>query len=154
MVCHHAVSVEGSMFIIIFISCLVLMSCIDVLIREVPVFLVVMLAAMSIFRLFVRVRNDEISFVLSMFTILPGIILILVSYMYPKQIGMGDGLVLVLVLMGKDIYFELITIFVSTLGVMAASIVMMVINRREYKTIEIPFIPFITFGVICSEYML
>lgn len=142
------------MFIIIFISCLVLMSCIDVLIREVPVFLVVMLAAMSIFRLFVRVRNDEISFVLSMFTILPGIILILVSYMYPKQIGMGDGLVLVLVLMGKDIYFELITIFVSTLGVMAASIVMMVINRREYKTIEIPFIPFITFGVICSEYML
>lgn len=130
------------------------MSCIDVLIREVPVFLVVMLAAMSIFRLFVRVRNDEISFVLSMFTILPGIILILVSYMYPKQIGMGDGLVLVLVLMGKDIYFELITIFVSTLGVMAASIVMMVINRREYKTIEIPFIPFITFGVICSEYML
>lgn len=154
MVCHHAVSVEGSMFIIIFISCLVLMSCIDVLIREVPVFLVVMLAAMSIFRLFVRVRNDEISFVLSMFTILPGIILILVSYMYPEQIGMGDGLVLVLVLMGKDIYFELITIFVSTLGVMAASIVMMVINRREYKTIEIPFIPFITFGVICSEYML
>lgn len=142
------------MFIIIFISCLVLMSCIDVLIREVPVFLVVMLAAMSIFRLFVRVRNDEISFVLSMFTILPGIILILVSYMYPEQIGMGDGLVLVLVLMGKDIYFELITIFVSTLGVMAASIVMMVINCREYKTIEIPFIPFITFGVICSEYML
>lgn len=130
------------------------MSCIDVLIREVPVFLVVMLAAMSIFRLFVRVRNDEISFVLSMFTILPGIILILVSYMYPEQIGMGDGLVLVLVLMGKDIYFELITIFVSTLGVMAASIVMMIINRREYKTIEIPFIPFITFGVICSEYML
>lgn len=142
------------MFIIIFISCLVLMSCIDVLIREVPVFLVVVLAAMSIFRLFIRVRNNEISLALSIFVILPGIVLIFVSYMYPEQIGMGDGLVLVLVLMGKDMYFELITLFVSTLSVLVVSIVMVIINHREYRRIEIPFIPFITFGVICSEYIL
>lgn len=130
------------------------MSCIDVLIREVPVFLVVVLAAMSIFRLFIRVRNNEISLALSMFVILPGIVLIFVSYMYPEQIGMGDGLVLVLVLMGKDMYFELITLFVSTLSVLVVSIVMVIIYHREYRRIEIPFIPFITFGVICSEYIL
>lgn len=142
------------MFIIVFISCLVLMSCIDLLIKEIPVLLVVILAGLSIIRLFIRVGNNEISLASSLFVIVPGIIFILISYMFPQQIGLGDGLVMVFVLMGKDIYFCLITLFVSTISLLVVSIVIVFVNRRESKDIEIPFIPFITFGVIFSEFII
>ena len=90
----------------------------------------------------------------SLFVIVPGIIFILISYMFPQQIGLGDGLVMVFVLMGKDIYFCLITLFVSTISLLVVSIVIVFVNRRGRKDIEIPFIPFITFGVIFSEFII
>lgn len=141
------------MFIIVFIACLVLMSCIDILMKEIPILLVVLLAALSFLRLYKRVRNDEISLALSLFVIVPGIIFILISYRYPQQIGMGDGIVMALVLMGKDIYFCMITLLVSVISLLVASIVVMIIKRRDCKDIEIPFIPFITLGVILSEFL-
>lgn len=80
---------------------------------------------------------------------IPGLLLLLVSVLTNEEIGKGDGLVLLYIgcVLGFKQEMEVLLIAFMLSGIIA---LMMLVGKKGNKKTEIPFVPFLSLGVIAG----
>ena len=118
----------------------------DIRKMKVPYWEIILGGALSVLKVLLEVIGGNVDFAGMLLSLLPGILLLLTSYITRGGIGKGDGLLclalgpslgLMNIVIGLVIAF-----FVS--GILSAFVFMTNKNRRE---LLIPFVPFMTFGM-------
>lgn len=82
-------------------------------------------------------------------SIIPGIMFILMSRVTAGAVGLGDGIVLITVGLFIDVGHIICLLTVALLLSALIALIIMVFFHRNGKT-EIPFIPFLFVGMVCS----
>ena len=114
----------------------------DIKKREVSVLVVLL---MAIFEVGYKFYYDLILFPKCILSIIPGLVMIIISFFSDQSIGYGDGLLVMclgLYMMVDQILFMGI-ISVTIAGVFA---IILVIFGHKKKNYEIPFVPFMVIG--------
>lgn len=106
--------------------------------------IITILAALSI-RVYV-LEEKNITILLDM---IPGAIMYVCSVIFKGSIGKGDALVLLFIGSVMGYHQELEALFISVLLTSLLSLILLIIKKADRKT-EIPFVPFLSIGVIAG----
>ncbi|MCI8365502.1 MAG: hypothetical protein HFG34_11235 [Eubacterium sp.] len=128
---------------------LLIMSVYDVRRKEIHIGVTLLtgsvLAAIRVFQFY----HEGVSLEL-VFGVVPGILVILLSYFTHGKIGMGDGFVLIVCGLVLSMYENIFLLFFALIMSAAAGVALMVF-RQVKRSYIMPFVPFIcvSFGLIC-----
>ena len=124
---------------------IIVLAAYDVKYREIPTILVVAGILMGIIlNMFMGLYND-VNF--EFINILPAILFIVRHFVRPSEIGLGDGIVLLMSELSMSLMSGLVTLLWASIGVVVVSGVLVAFHRREAK---IPFVLFIALGHLIS----
>lgn len=141
--------------LIIYICILCVLAVSDILSKSISLIQILFLLVISVVRFIFLVKSNDISFIGGLVSCLPGFIFILLSVIYPKDIGLGDGLVLAITELGCSIVVCNISLLISLTSAFSISLLLKLINHfKKTNLISIPFIPFIALGVVITEVIL
>ena len=85
-----------------------------------------------------------------MIALIPGVALMICSFIFAGKIGKGDGLAL-LILGAIEGYRRCVVITLIGIGAMFVFCLVGLIIRKLNRNTEIPFIPFLTVGMVISH---
>lgn len=128
---------------------LIVLSVWDIVKKEIPVKLVIVLGIFAGIKLLLSVTDMTVARIV--FSCMPGAIYICASYISPENIGLGDGLVLLLAEVGNWPEKVFIALLISMAAAFAFSLLYRVLLLFIDSGSYIPFIPFISMGVIFAE---
>jgi len=96
-------------------------------------------------------RGGEFSMQQQIFAWIPGVFLIVISYIFPEMIGMGDGICLLLVGCGWNVYGVINICFRAFLLAGLVGGVLLCVRKATHRT-RLPFVPFLLVGTLL-QYM-
>ena len=139
---------------ILFMTIMLIASLVDIKKKEIPVMLIALLVVVSILAAVTSFIQQRALMDMAM-CLIPGVAMIILSIVTRKEVGLGDGIILLC--MGPILGFErvcaclLISLFCSCLF----SIGILAIGKGNRKT-TLPFVPFLTLGmgvtIICANF--
>ena len=114
----------------------------DIKRKKIPVYMLIILAAAGIISNFTVGEFDIEKRIIAM---LPGMILLIVSMITKKQIGYGDGMIILIMGLYIDIDDILSIVLSSFLLSSIAAIILMTVFKKK-KNFEMAFSPFLLIG--------
>jgi len=131
------------------------MSISDILTKTIPVIEIILMNILVMFIFALRLYRQETTIVEGMISTIPGLILCLLSYTFPKDIGIGDGIVMIIVGIGKGFSLCCLILIISCICIFIITCVYLLIswiNGRNPQ--KMPMIPFITIGAFGVEMLI
>lgn len=134
---------------ILLIPVLVFQTVLDIKTRKINVY--ICLAGILV-SLIIRenVLRDDVMSILK--DILPGAVMMVLSYITKEKIGKGDGVLIVFVGCVAGLGATLTMLFVSLLLSAVISLILLALKKVKKET-EIPFAPFLSIGVLAGGLM-
>lgn len=82
--------------------------------------------------------------------VLPGMFLILCSYVTRQSVGYGDGLIVLVCGLYLGLWQTFAMVFYGLLFCSAVSVFLLLLRKRTYKT-GVPFVPYLLAGYVCTQ---
>lgn len=126
----------------------ILLCILDIKNRRVPIFLVIAAGISVLIKWIVCVCVGELKIYDTILSVIPGCICLVLSLVFPKRIGTGDGLVLIITEIGKTLSQSMLSLTVTMFMVSFVSLFVItgaILTKRK-TNIQLPFIPFIMLG--------
>lgn len=119
---------------------------VDIKLKRINVYLclVAMLAVLA-FRTLVIEEKD----VVIIADLIPGVVMLFISFLSGEKIGYGDGIMLTYIGCVMGWKGALTALFVSLFASAVISVILLLLKKADRKT-EIPFVPFISIGAIAG----
>lgn len=134
---------------------LIIMSVYDLITRSIPVIGVIVMGIVAISIFVLKVNEQETTIIKGLISTIPGLLLCFLSFFFPEDIGIGDGLVIITVGLEKGFYVCCLVLMVSQVCIVFISIIFLGILRHKGITKnKMPMIPFIAFGTLIVEFMI
>lgn len=115
--------------------------------KQISLFALVAGMTLGMIKLVLGISNDGFFYAIAL---IPGLALIICSYIFAGKIGRGDGLAL-LILGAIEGYRKCMIITLIGIGAMFGFCLVGLIIRKLNRNTEIPFIPFLTAGMVISH---
>lgn len=116
----------------------------DIREREIPLALMIPFGGGAVISGYIRSQNNMTIFILGL---LPGILMILISFLSSQSIGYGDGISTMIIGMLCGLQNCLFILAASLLCAALLALVLLTLKKAG-KNFQIPYLPFLLFGYI------
>lgn len=132
---------------------LMILSVYDIKYRKIPIWLVTTYGIFTAFIFGFRYTNKDINLISGVVVSLPGMLLLLCSFLCKERIGVGDGVVLALTEIGQNHTFCIYALFFIMITSILAALFWVVRDcfMKKRNNRRIPFIPVILVGTLLAE---
>ena len=115
--------------------------------KQISLFAMVAGITLGMIKLVLGISNDGLFYTIAL---VPGMALIICSFIFAGKIGRGDGLAL-LILGAIEGYRKCVIITLIGIGAMFVFCLVGLIIRKLNRNTEVPFIPFLTIGMVITH---
>jgi len=131
---------------ILMMAILIIASIYDIRYREIPLWTMILAMLISIMNLIFSIYLGKFTFIDFVYTAFPGILFLLLAFLFSGSMGFGDGAMLLAVSPVFGVSRVYLGIVIALLFNVLFSIILIILKKAGRKT-KMPFIPFLTIGI-------